>query len=194
MNKAELINSLARKFNHQTYLEIGIGDGYNFKLIECPVKVGVDPEPVYFDGITVMTSDEFFLSSRQTFDIVFVDGLHEAHQVEKDVINSLEFLNAGGTIICHDLNPSEEIHQVVPRMCGWWNGDCWKAWVKLRSERDDLEMFVVDTDCGCGIIRAGTQKKLQVSTELTWSGLVANRQEWLNLISVDQFRQWLSST
>ena len=68
-----------------------------------------------------------------------------------------------------------------------WNGDCWKAWVKLRS-RGDLNMFVVDTDFGCGVISFGEQEILDVQKEnLTYFNLQKNRKEWLNLISAKEF-------
>jgi hypothetical protein len=71
---------------------------------------------------------------------------------------------------------------------GMWNGDCWKSWVKLRSTRKDLEMFVVDTDYGCGIIKKGIQQTLSVSeNDITFSNLEKNRKEWLNLIDVEEF-------
>ena len=42
---------------------------------------------------------------------------------------------------------------------GEWTGDVWKAIAKIRIERDDLQIKVIDTDYGCGIIRIGENKK-----------------------------------
>ena len=39
---------------------------------------------------------------------------------------------------------------------GEWTGDVWKAIAELRVERIDLDIKVVNTDYGCGIIRRGT--------------------------------------
>ena len=39
---------------------------------------------------------------------------------------------------------------------GEWTGDVWKAIAELRVETIDLDIKVVDTDYGCGIIRRGT--------------------------------------
>ena len=85
------------------------------------------------------------------------------------------------------MNPINEIHQRVPRETMTWNGDCWKAFLQLRTEHNDLEMFTVDTDWGCGVIRAGKQPKLKVVEPLTYENLEINRKKWLNLISVDEF-------
>ena len=91
------------------------------------------------------------------------------------------------------MNPHSEFIQRYPQAIpeSEWTGDCWKAWVKLRSERDDLNMLVVDTDYGCGIISKGKQKKIKISGDLTWELLDSNRKELLNLISVDGFKSIL---
>ena len=100
-----------------------------------------------------MTSDDFFKQNNENFDVIFIDGLHEYGQVYRDIQNSLKFLNDGGYIICHDMSPNNEIIQRYPQTHpGEWTGDCWKAWVKLKSEKSDLQMFVVDSDYGCGVI------------------------------------------
>ena len=48
------------------------------------------------------TSDNFFVSNKEKFDIIYVDGWHEAPQVYKDINNSWNFLNINGIIICDD--------------------------------------------------------------------------------------------
>jgi hypothetical protein len=134
-----------------------------------------------------MTSDDFFAQNKENFDVIFIDGLHHADQVYKDVINSLNVLNDGGYIICHDLNPLSEEHQIIPFRGGEWNGDCWKAFVTLRKERSDLEMYTVDTDHGCGIITKGFQELISIEDELSYDNFDVNRKEWLNLISPQEF-------
>jgi hypothetical protein len=69
----------------------------------------------------------------------------------------------------------------VPRTQAFWNGDCWFAWVWLRATRPDLEMIVLDTDCGCGIIRKGGQVPLGLGENITFPNLAKNRAKWLNL-------------
>ena len=70
-----------------------------------------------------------------------------------------------------------------------WNGDTWKAFVKFRSTREDLEMFVVDTDFGCGVVRRGSQSPLNLNLEksLLYEAFEPNKKEWLNLISIEEF-------
>lgn len=186
MTRTEIINSLIRKYDYKSYLEVGVQSGVNFRATEIYYKCGVDPDEKSHASV-VMTSDEFFRQTDKTFDIIFIDGLHEADQVLRDIENALRILNEGGIVVCHDMNPLSEIAQRVPREVKVWNGDCWKAWVKLRK-RDDLEMRVVDTDHGCGIIRKGNQEPLIFSTE-DYNEFNVNRKRLLNLIPVEEFKE-----
>jgi len=72
-----------------------------------------------------------------------------------------------------------------------WTGDCWKAWVKIKSEDDSLDMVVVNTDYGCGIIRRGRQEIIEVKNELTWDYLNSDRNRLLNLVSVEYFNKFI---
>lgn len=189
MNRTDIINRLIRKSRYDTYLEIGVNNPrVNYDKINCKHKTGVDPSPKS-DKIIGKTSDEFFKDNTEKFDIVFIDGLHHAEQVYKDIVNALSVLNEGGVIVCHDMNPEKEEIQKVPRETNEWTGDCWKAWIKLRRERFELEMFVIDTDYGVGVIREGYQDELKIKLkgEPDYKWLDDNRKEALNLISVEEF-------
>jgi hypothetical protein len=192
MNRTEIIQALINKINGKRYLEIGMGPGLNFTSIVCEYKVCVDPTPTVPVTFS-LTSDDFFEQNKDIYDVIFIDGLHWSEQVYKDIINSLNVLNDGGYIICHDMNPHSEFIQRYPqpKIESEWTGDCWKAWVKLKTERDDLQMSVVDTDYGCGIISRGKQDKINLNGDLTWDLLDSNRKELLNLISVDEFKNML---
>jgi predicted O-methyltransferase YrrM len=48
------------------------------------------------------TSDKFFKNNSQKFDVIYIDGWHEANQVYKDINNSWDCLNVNGIIICDD--------------------------------------------------------------------------------------------
>lgn len=199
LTRTEIINQLIAHNKYKTYLEIGVFDGDNFEKIICKSKIGVDPdlkrEKVTIETIELtmnMTSDEafkIFKQEKKKFDIIFIDGLHHAIQVYKDILNALDCLSKGGIIICHDMNPVSAKAQIVPRIQGEWNGDCWLAWVLLRATRTDLNMCVVDTDYGCGIIykennSSTNQPLIQINENLTYENLNKNRNEWLNLVSI----------
>jgi hypothetical protein len=193
IRRSAILNTLVEKYEYQSYLEIGQGKReQNLDWIQCRIKVGVDPDRE-LNAAYQMTSDEFFALNNDRFDLVFIDGLHHADQVERDIINALDILNNNGTVVCHDCNPTSEEWQLVPppRNPSAWTGDVWKAWVKLRATRRDLTMFVVDTDFGCGVIRRGRQETVKIPGKLTYDLLDQNRIQWLNLVSVQDFLKGL---
>ena len=184
MMRWDIINRLVETYGYQTYLEIGVyNKALNYHKVKCQKKLGVDPDPKAGADI-VKPSDAFFAKNRQHFDLIFIDGLHHADQVERDISNALKFLTDNGSIVVHDCNPTTEAMQQVPRIQGEWTGDVWRAWVKFRS-RPDLSMSVLDTDYGVGIIRKGWQKPIQVPESATYQDFNKNRKEWLNLIPVE---------
>lgn len=190
--RTKIIQALINEIQAKTYLEIGISKGENFNKIVCETKIGVDP---LVKTNYQMSSDSFFEQNRMTFDVIFIDGLHHWEQVYRDVINSLIILNPKGYIVCHDINPQNEHQQNIPvtKLHKLWTGDCWKAWVRLRRESENLNMYVVNTDFGCGVISHGKQNKLIADLELTYENLANNRVEWLNLITEKQFYENINS-
>ena len=190
MYRYEIINQLIKKNNYESYLEIGVWTGDCFRQVNCKHKKGVDPMAVTSVAYR-MESDKYFENNTEKFDIIFIDGLHTKEQVYKDVINGLERLNEGGTILMHDCYPEKEKHQKVPRESDVWNGDVWKSFVKLRQERDDLDMYVIDSDHGVGVIQKSSQKREVLSGDISisYNELKKNEKEWLNLISVEDFEK-----
>lgn len=190
MKRTDIIQYLIDKNNYKTYLEIGCQQDVNFNAICIDHKVGVDPE---LGGTHRMTSDEFFDKNKEKFDVVFIDGLHENHQVTADINNSLLVLNEGGIIVLHDCNPIKEIHQQVPRVSKHWNGDVWKSIVKFQLKNTNYQVHVVNTDEGIGLISKlsnGVFESLQVNEDLlTYENLDNHRQLWLNLISIEEFKE-----
>jgi hypothetical protein len=187
MNRTEIINSLISKYNYKTYLEIGIGNGRNFSAILAEKKIGVDPN-LATDATHIMTSDEYFKKFTDKFDLIFIDGLHHSDQVYKDIINAINHINQNGIVVCHDIIPPNEISQKVPRESKIWTGDCWKAFLKLRSEEKNLTMRVIDTDFGIGLIQRGNQD-LIVSLADNYADFEKNKEYLLNIISVEEFKK-----
>lgn len=188
MNRIELINSLITKNGYTKYLEIGVRDGECFNAIKCESKVGVDPDK-NSKATNHVTSDYFFENNPDKFDIIFIDGLHHADQVEKDIINSIACLNEGGTIVMHDCLPTSKRMQEIPELVGEeWTGNTWMAYLKMRVTRADLQMHVVNTDWGLGIITRGSQTPLAIDYLPTYEQFDANRNEWMNVIDVEQFK------
>ncbi|PTX44076.1 methyltransferase family protein [Christiangramia gaetbulicola] len=164
-----IINHLLSLFHNQTnYLEIGVRNpDHNFNLIKADKKYSVDPglefksNPVDFK----MTSDYFFkkLSSGKIlapdikFDVIFIDGLHLADQVDRDIKNSLNHIKDNGFIVLHDCNPpsewhAREIHKYWHTPAKhYWNGTTWKAFYKWRCE-PGVNSCCIDSDWGVGIL------------------------------------------
>lgn len=201
MTRTQILNGLISKHSLRRYLEIGLSQSVNFDRVICEYKVSVDPDPKCH-ATYQMTSDEFFRFAEfgavsgdnpgeSKFDIVFIDGLHEAPQVKRDIENTLKLLTHDGFIVVHDCNPKLEIEQRVPRVTRRWLGDVWKTIVRLRHERNqDLSIVTVDTDEGCAIIsRHGKKYQFRLTRELTWDNLQHHREDWLNLISIEKFKQ-----
>lgn len=184
----DVINRMIKKYNFKSYLEIGVRrPNDNFNKIICENKMGVDPDP-NANVAYIMTSDEFFKQNKNLkFDIIFIDGMHEAHQVYKDIKNGLEHLNPKGVIILHDCNPPCAERAIDFE--DWngkdaWNGDCWKAFVKYRYE-SQYECYVINDDTGCGIIDTNNKTKISPKKisigELTYKDLNNNRKKLLDL-------------
>lgn len=186
VNRTRIINTLIKNIKAKKYLEIGVCSGDNISQIDCEYKVGVDPSD-HSPSTFHLTSDQYFQICSEKFDVIFIDGLHEFDQVYRDITNSLKVLNPGGYIVCHDMLPTTELMQTIPYQGGSWTGDCWKAFVTLRQERDDLDMMTVDTDFGCSIIQRGSQEKLILNASLTYDNFVKNKNEWMNIISVEDY-------
>ncbi len=196
MKRTDIINALIQKYGYKSYLEVGTQDPTsNFDLINAECKVSIDPFPrgeVTFVG----TSDEYFESITDDikYDIVFIDGLHHNDQVLKDIENSLNHLSENGTIVCHDCLPTTELMQARDDHGGEWTGYVWKAIAELRIERIDLDIKVVDTDYGCGIIRRGTNIPYQTNDNYkSYYYYSKNKWNMLNVISPEEFVQWINT-
>jgi len=205
MDHIDIINLLIKKNNFQTYLEIGVSDPKNcFDKIKVTDKASVDPgiefkeNPVEFR----LTSDKFFkhLENSKTrfdkdfkWDIIFIDGLHLAEQVYRDIKNSLNHISDNGFIILHDCNPPNSYFAredyMVNGVYDSWNGTTWKAFYKIRTEGLNIETYTIDTDWGLGVIKKAN-KPNHIPFEnpfFEYNIMSENRQNHLGLISINEF-------
>jgi len=224
-NRVRILQTIVSKKKAKTYLEIGVDQGKVFEIIHGPTKVGVDPvapakkvkavlgpRTKYFQK----TSDDFFDQDaksefKEKIDVAFIDGLHEYKQVLKDINNTLEYLADDGVIIVHDCSPwtkaaairafsFAEAKEIADRdqykdWDGGWTGDVWKAIGELKSTRGDLEVFVLDCDCGLGVIRKGIQKLINLENieNMEYEDLVKNKEGILNLKKPEYFEDFLET-
>ena len=198
MERSNIINQLIETYDYHSYLEIGYGTGHTFNQINAASKIGIDGgngTPAGDITAIRMSSDNYFKMLREQgaskFDIIFIDGSHLYEDVEKDLNSALEFLKEGGSVVMHDCSPANIYLQERSQSpyCSGWTGDVWKTFVKFRATRSDLEMCVVDTDHGCGVVRFGTQEilNIDIDADLEYNNLEKNRKKWLNLISTEEF-------
>jgi SAM-dependent methyltransferase len=190
-SRLDLINLAIKKTNAKKYLEIGCDKNKIFRRVECETKVGVDPAR---GGTHRMTSDEFFISNTDKFDVVFIDGLHYYGQVTNDFNNALKCLNENGIIILHDMMPSSEEEAVVPIpevLPYTWVGDVWRLAFDL-SNRSDIIFKLVLIDNGCGIAWKGTQNPINVAVDSSWDSYVKNWNK-LPLITYKEIQSNLES-
>lgn len=159
MTRIDIINQFIAARGYKSYFEIGVCDpALCFDLIQCENKVGVDPDP-NAKATYCMTSDEYFTHyGGRTHDFYFIDGLHQASQVERDIQYALKYLNPGGVIMLHDCLPVTKHHQTHEWHEGAWNGTTWMAWVKYRSTSPYLT-YTINEDWGCGIIEVSQKRE-----------------------------------
>ena len=207
-SRTEVINFLLSIFNRDTnYLEIGVRDpNANYNHINASIKHSVDPgvefkeNPVDFK----LTSDRFFeklnkkeiLPDNNKFDVIFIDGLHLANQVDRDIKNALNFIKDDGFIVLHDCNPPTQWHareefgfRLTPAK-EYWNGTTWKAYLKWRFN-DAVNSCCVDTDWGVGILSKSHPigKNIEkLNPFFEFKELEINRKESLNLISFSELK------
>lgn len=230
MLRTEVIQMLLNSKKNPAYLEIGVEHGQNFFSIKAAHKTAVDPSFSFLhmerlrwmyknlSNLTAkyyeVTSDVYFerLAGSRKMDVVFIDGLHTYEQSLKDALNSLDILNDGGVIIMHDCNPPHKAaaypsrtkeEAMTANISGWtgeWCGDVWKTICYLRAIRRDLQVFVLDTDYGLGIVTNKRKKDegfLSLSKEqveaMNYEDLATDRERLLGLRHKDYFFEFLKT-
>ncbi len=189
-----------------SYLEIGVRNpDDNFNKIIADVKVGVDPAVQFVAGTGfTLTSDRFFSEmftgtispKATTFDVVFIDGLHEANQVYIDVQNALKVLRPNGYIVLHDCSPPlesfarEDYSFMYSPAAGIWLGTSWKAFVKYRMCKT-LYSCCIDSDWGVGILSRDVNIGSPLDREIMfydYKELDSDRKNVLGMVSFDQLK------
>jgi len=158
-NHTQLLNALIEKYNLKSYLEIGVQNpANNFDKIKCERKVAVDPciKGIFENDDSLITeygweSDVYFSKKTETFDLIFIDGLHHADQVQRDFENSLRCLSDNGYIVIHDVLPANEAGTIVPRETKMWWGNVYQ-WAMNICKYDGIIYKTFDIDNGCMLV------------------------------------------
>lgn len=185
----DLIEYLNTTYKFNSYLEIGCDDDQLFSKISIQEKIGVDPVS---GGNYRAKSEDFFDKNLKKFDLVFIDGLHEYHQVKKDILNSIKFLNKEGFILVHDCLPRSISAQAVPRFRNIWNGDVWKAIVELRTY-PNLEIFTCLADEGISIIQVKKNSQIlkieKNIADLKFKDYYYNYRDYMRVINFSEIKK-----
>ena len=162
ISRENVINHLIKKYNliNPDYLEIGVWVGATLKNVNSTNKDGVDPGQ-YCECEYVnykMTSDEFFKTNTKKYDFIFIDGLHTAFQVSKDIYNSISCLKSNGIIMLDDVFPHERREQEALNLnkSGAQTGDVWKAVYNVFDKIEEMcenIYFIKDTERGNLILK-----------------------------------------
>lgn len=191
---SELINYIIKEKGLKSYFEIGtFNRAHNFEKIEAEEKYCVDPDP-NAKADFMMTSDAYFafldkFNAEPRFDLVWIDGLHEAGQVMNDFKNASMYLNEGGFILFHDCNPPYEAAACVPRGTQReWCGDVYKAIMSIVAQ-GLADLVTVDMDYGCAVARMGLREPREMP-EPSWQTFAEDK-SCINLISVEDFYKWI---
>lgn len=222
MNRLLAVRTLMSRKHLRHYLEIGVLTGGVFFRVSSGSKIAVDPAFAFgalrkirktiinplnlFNRYYEKTSDEFFavdaktVFARHKVQLALIDGMHEYAFALRDVENTLNYLTDDGVILMHDCNPRMEEHagtyqEHQKRGRGCWNGDVWRAVVHLRSQRDDINVFVLDCDEGLGVITRGKpENRLSLTPQdirsFGYADFEAHREQWLNLKPADYFYEY----
>lgn len=166
---ARRLGRLATELGLTTYLEIGVARGATFLNVELATRTGVDPSFGFdIEAVTNATtslvqkrSDDYFrsLDPSQTFDLVFLDGLHRFEQTYRDFCNALAFAHRKTVILVDDTVPSDpwsalpdldrsmRLRRQAKAPGAPWHGDVYKLVAAIHSFHPALDYRTI-TDSG----------------------------------------------
>ena len=152
-SSSERLNAMAKRLGDVVrYLEVGVAKGSTFFAVEASDKHGVDPR-FRFDPASrcshrnehyhPISSDAFFdqaLGSKESFDLIFLDGLHTFSQTLRDFLSSQAIAHSRTVWLIDDTVPSSAVAadpnldrvQAARRLAGnpdnqTWMGDVFKV-------------------------------------------------------------------
>jgi hypothetical protein len=201
---AARLQRLASAVDAHTYLEIGLHAGLTFERVAVDHKWGVDPNPRFSWSrvpenwhIAPKTSDAFFAGTDlPVFDLVFIDGWHEYHQVLRDLKNALNFLTPSGLVLVDDVLPASALSAArhsqedseTDSIPAGWAGDVFRVVYLLSlldperatyctvSEPGHVQTLVVS-----GARQLDFDSRVEDAEQLCWDeGWVEELPRWMN--------------
>jgi predicted O-methyltransferase YrrM len=165
---SSILEHFAHWIRPERYLEIGVlyGDVTRRLSKYCTECYAIDiefPNKNFDDNVKLFqcTSDVFFenLDKECMFDMVFIDGDHNKHQVYKDFINVKDKVIDDGFIFLHDSYPFSE-YMTAENLCN----NCYEAILKIKNEfNTEWEIVTLPFNPGLTIM-----KKMPIHKQLLW--------------------------
>jgi len=153
-----IIYNIAMTTGCTSYLELGLYKGNTINRISTVVEycVGVDIVPVDIAGKFFLgTTDDFFKSNTDTFDIIFIDADHRFESVKKDFNNALNILNKYGLILIHDTDPIS-LEYISDGYCG----DSYKILQVIANNKDLNSITMPVLEAGLTIVNRKFDRRI----------------------------------
>jgi len=208
MESHSIFNDFLRNRKDPRYLEIGVLCGWTFFEVDAWLKVGVDPIPqfdlrnyygAYYEArvrgkemfVYPYSSDDFFakkIVGFDSFDLIFVDGMHEHLQCWRDMRNGMTLLKDDGLMYVHDVNPKDSLavtpfselyaEHLIIKDSREWNGDIYKCLVWLDAIKAKYST-ILDVSEGLAVLPKQTLPDSVVGCDLSYEYYDANREKLL---------------
>lgn len=158
-----IILDILKKSNCKKFLELGLYKGTIITKAASFVKkcVGVDVvDLIPYKNFTFIksTTDDFFKSNKEMFDVIFIDADHKFESSVKDLENSLKYLNYNGFIFIHDTDPINEKY-TQPGYCG----DSFKINKYIYDKHPELDLMTLPlTEAGLSIVKRKMENRFNL--------------------------------
>ncbi len=178
MNYLTALSLLHDTLSPKNYVEIGCREGLSLSLSKCPA-IGIDPDFEIRAELSSptrlfsQTSDDFFARRNLRallggpVDLAFVDGMHRAEFVLRDIMNLERYSTPDSVIVIDDVLPEQIEWTTRERKTQAWTGDVYKVIPFLRKHRPDLDVRVFDIEMkGLAVITGFDPKNRTLQQDL----------------------------
>ncbi|NES76927.1 MULTISPECIES: class I SAM-dependent methyltransferase [unclassified Okeania] len=201
--RSDRLNKLATINQSSNYLEIGVAKGVTFNAINIKNKVAVDPKFQFktkeyaTENIVFLevTSDEFFKNHAkgfESFDLIYIDGLHTFEQTFRDFCASVSLAHAKTIWLIDDTCPGSyaqaqpslqncvKLKRISQEKPGAWMGDVFKVVAAIHDFFPQFS-FATFPDHGQTVVWNQWRKDFQPK----WNSLeTISRLEYLDFVEL----------